>query len=312
MICGICKKNSTLSLKEKYNEYSLWECSNCLGQFWTPMKNPGAEWYEKDVRYSFRNQNPLKKPEFNHQEFLQDRPAPGGKILDIGMGTGNFLAAAAKRGYQTYGIDFDQDAIETAKNFFRLENIYPLSVDETIKKFGSSYFDALTMFEVLEHMEDPGVTIEKNKQLLKIGGYLVISVPYRGSSKLFKAHDVPPRHLTRWNEKSMENFLTRHGFSVVRLKAIPVPFAYLITKYHFWYKGIFSFGMVEKLSLAKNSKTGSNPKSSQSLWRTKLLQLAARAKDYLLFSIPAAFLYLKLRVAKQQGLTLYALAKRVS
>lgn len=310
MNCGICKNSSKLSLKEEYNEYSLWECSDCLGQFWSPMKNPGSEWYEKDARYSFRNQNPLKKPEFNHREFLKDRPAPEGKILDIGMGTGNFLAAAANQNYQAYGIDFDKDAIGAAKNFFHLKNVYPLSVEEAIKKFGPDYFDALTMFEVLEHMEDPGAAIEKNKQLLKAGGYLGISVPYRGSSKLFKSHDIPPRHLTRWEEKSMENFLTRHGFSVIRIKAIPAPFSYIITKYHFWYKGIFSFGTVEKLVSSQKNKLSSGKSSLRQNKKIKLIQFLARAKDYFLFFIPALFLYLKLWIKGELGLTLYVLAKK--
>ena len=60
MQCGICKKNSNPIFKEKSGNYSLYECPLCGGQFWNPMKNPGAEWYEKDIRYSFRNKNPLK------------------------------------------------------------------------------------------------------------------------------------------------------------------------------------------------------------------------------------------------------------
>ena len=161
MICGICKKESKLTFKEKHKDYSLYECSLCKGQFWNPMKNPGAEWYEKDVRYSFRNKNPLKTPEVNHREFLKDLPALGGKLLDIGMGTGNFLAAAITKGYDGYGIDFDADAIETAKEFFNLKNAYVSDTETAIKKFGAGFFDAITMFEVLEHLENPSESIKK-------------------------------------------------------------------------------------------------------------------------------------------------------
>jgi len=311
MQCGICKKNSNPIFKEKSGNYSLYECPLCGGQFWNPMKNPGAEWYEKDIRYSFRNKNPLKTPEVNHREFLRDLPAPKGKLLDIGMGTGNFLAAAVANGYDGYGTDFDNDAIETAKEFFRLKNVFPINTEEAIKKFGSGYFDVITLFEVLEHLEDPSESLEKIKILLKKGGYLAISVPYRGSSKLFKAHDIPPRHLTRWSEKSMENFLNSHQFSVTRMKVIPVPFSYLITKYHFWYEGIFSFGMVEKLiSAPAKEKIGSESSSYQKNYRKiKILQTLARIKDYLLFSIPALCLKLKLIATGKNGLDLYVLAR---
>lgn len=275
------------------------------------MKNPGAEWYEKDIRYSFRNKNPLKTPEVNHREFLRDLPASKGKLLDIGMGTGNFLAAAVANGYDGYGTDFDNDAIETAKEFFGLQNVFPLNTEEAIKKFGPGYFDVITLFEVLEHLEDPSESLEKIKVLLKKGGYLAISVPYRGSSKLFKAHDIPPRHLTRWSEKSMENFLNSHQFSVTRMKVIPVPFSYLITKYHFWYEGIFSFGAVEKLTSPKKTQKGETIANNfkKNYRKIKMLQSLARLKDYLLFSIPAAILYLRLLLNKKAGLDLYVLAQ---
>ena len=308
MICGICRKKTQLILKEKFGVFSLWECNDCQGQFWVPMKNPGAEWYEKDERYSFRNKNPLKKPEINHREFLRDLPTPGGKLLDIGMGTGNFLADAAAKGYNEYGIDFDADAIETAKQVFNLKNVYPLNVEGAIKKFGSDYFDAITMFEVLEHLENPSESIEKIKILLKTGGYLGLSVPYRGSWNGFKTHDKPPRHLTRWNKESMKNFLNAHQFSVIRIKIIPVPFSYLITKYHFWYKGIFSFGIVEKLTVSTKKEGGGESTSKKQYWKINLLQKLARAKDYLLFSLPAAFLYLRLRLRGELGFNLYVLA----
>ena len=168
------------------------------------------------------------------------------------------------------------------------------------------------MFEVLEHLENPSKSMEKIKELLLPEGYLVLSVPYRGSWNKFKFHDKPPRHLTRWDETSMKNFLTARGFSIVRMKIIPASLAYIITKYHFWYRGIFSFGMVEKLSADQKSEKNTIHKIKNNARKIKLLQMAARLKDYILFFIPAATLYLHLSITGQRGLTLYVLAKRVN
>lgn len=307
--CGICgsSESENLILKEKYLDYTLFECLKCKGQFWDPMKGPGNEWYEKDDRYSFRNRKPLKSVEKNHQEFLKDLPAKGGRLLDVGMGTGNFLATAIKNGYDGWGIDFDRDAIETAKKVFNLNNVYDLDIDGAIKQFGPSSFDVLTMFEVVEHLENPADFMGKAKQLLRSGGYLALSVPYRNAADFLMPHDKPPRHLTRWDEKAMKIFLESCGFTIVRSKIIPVPISYLVTKFHFWFKGLLSFGLVQKMSESAISKTESSERK-QAL-RLSIMFWLAKAKDYMLFFLPAVFLKLYLFITKQNGLTLYVLAK---
>lgn len=304
--CGVCNKISQLSFKESFKEYTLWECSECAGQFWTPMKNPGAEWYEKDERYSFRNLNPLKKIERNHREFFKDLPVRGGRLLDIGMGTGNFLAAAVAKGYDGYGIDFDRDAIKTAQDTFGLKNVHVLDIDGAISKFGEGRIDIVTMFEVLEHLDNPSEFIDRVKALLKRGGFLAISVPYRNTPNFLRLHDKPPRHLTRWDEASITNFMQAHGFSVTRIKVIPTPIPYLITKLHFWFKGLLSFNLVQKIAGTKN---GSSPKLISK--KIRFLQHLARLKDYILFFIPATFLYLYLAVTSRRGLGLYIIAKKL-
>lgn len=302
--CGLCKTRTSFVFKEKFNEYSLWECPKCFGQFWFPMISPAADWYEKDARYSFRNQNPLRNPERNHREFLKDLPAQNGKLLDVGMGTGNFLAAAVKAGYDGYGIDFDRSAIEAAGKIFGLKNAHVLDIDGALKKFGDKYFEAVTMFEVLEHLDNPSDFIKKTKLLLKDGGYLALSVPYRRALDILKPHDKPPRHLTRWDEKAIKNFLTERGFEIIKIKIIPVSLSYLITKFHFWCKGFLSFNLINKMAKKNGAETVF--KKDNFKW----LRGLARFKDYLFFLIPAVLFLFFLYVSGRRGLGLYVLVKK--
>ncbi len=288
-----------IDLREKYKEYSLWECRQCHGQFWSPMKSPGAAWYEKDERYSFRNKNPLKTMEHDHKEFLKIRLARGGKLLDIGMGTGNFLYAAQGKGHDVYGIDFDRDAIEAAKKVFGLENVHALDIDGATQKFGRDFFDAATMFQVLEHLENPSEFIGKVRSILKPSGYLAISVPYRGFWDKLKPGDKPPRHLTRWDERSIRNFLEANGFKIIKIKKLPVPIKYLIKKFHFWASGILSFGTITKVASKTSNKAVIGVAHS-----------LARIKDYALFFIPAVALYIVLAVFRKHYLDLYVLAQK--
>ena len=51
--------------------YTLWECTKCSAQFWDPLKNPGAGWYERDERYANRNLDPILKPNKKHIDTIE-------------------------------------------------------------------------------------------------------------------------------------------------------------------------------------------------------------------------------------------------
>ncbi|PIT92561.1 MAG: hypothetical protein COU08_01710 [Candidatus Harrisonbacteria bacterium CG10_big_fil_rev_8_21_14_0_10_42_17] len=307
--CGVCGQGVDVEYKEQHKEYSLWECSECKTQFWTPMKNPGASWYEHDERYAFRNKYPLAKPERNHKKFFKDSPEPGRKLIDIGMGTGNFLAAAIKYGYDAYGSDFDKGAIEKAKEFFGLENVFVGDIETIKEKFGEHFFDVATMFEVVEHVESPRAFLESVSSILKPGGYVGISVPYRGYKDSLKPFDKPPRHLTRWDVESMTNVLELAGYNVVRTKIIKATIPFLMTKCYFWTKKWLSFGLVQK-TMHREAGKNTKPQAKNIPTKIKLSILAAKIKNYVLFFIPATALFLWLNLTKKGGLGLYVLAQK--
>ena len=291
--------------------YTLYECRSCAVQFWWPMKNPGALWYSHDDRYSSRNSDPLMTPVITHRAFLKDNPIVGGSLLDVGCGTGNFLLAAKKKGYVVRGVDFDPDAVSVAKNIFGLDQVSTDSLKDIMR--GGATFDIITFFEVLEHMDDPNAFIEEVKKLLCPGGFIGLSVPYRGSWNVFKAGDKPPRHLTRWDKTSMKNFLERNGFVAVKIKLIPVQFDFLITKFHFWTKGFLSFGLVNGVrgsALFKEVNGDSVKKEVNTSLIIRILKVSAKVKDYILFSIPSFFLYLYLIIMGRQYSGMYVLARK--
>lgn len=310
--CGVCGQRSAFVRRGTHEGYMLWECGACLAQFWSPMQSPGAEWYSRDERYSFRNNAPLRRPERNHREFLRDLPARGGKLLDVGMGTGNFLFAAQEAGYDVYGIDFDQDAIAAAKEHFGLRNVFAADIDDMLVKFGPEHLDIVTMFEVLEHLDEPSKFIDKVSRILKIGGYLALSVPDRGSWDVFKIHDKPPRHLTRWSEDAMRNFLFAHGFEIVRMKKMPVSWKFLINKFYFWTKSILGFELVKRASVAARKEGNRKTVSARSATLgMRAVEILAAAKSWILFFVPMIVLYSYLLVTQKESLGLYVLARKV-
>lgn len=181
---------------------------------------PDARWYEQ--MYGGRDKK-LLPLEPGHKYFLKDPLAPGsGELLDIGCGTGNFLAAARDAGYSVSGTELDRNAARFAKEQLGLPRVLGLTISEFAEKYPGEKFDAVTVFEVLEHQASPVEFVEQVKSCLRPRGYIALSVPNRerwltGPDVL----DYPPNHFLRWNAGSLRKLLNAHGFEIVSVKEQP-------------------------------------------------------------------------------------------
>lgn len=90
--------------------------------------------------------------------------------------------------------------------------------------FPASGFDLITMFEVLEHMRDPGAALAEAQRLLRPGGVLAVEVPndmdaYRtalaGAGQRWWV--IPPVHLYYFNASSLSRWLLMSGFEPIHL-----------------------------------------------------------------------------------------------
>lgn len=181
---------------------------------------PDARWYEQ--MYGGRDEK-LLPLEPGHRYFLGDALAPGrGELLDIGCGTGNFLAAARDAGYSVSGTELDRNAASFAKEKLGLARVLGLTIAEFAEKYPSEKFDVVTFFEVLEHQAAPVEFVKKVKSCLRPRGYIALSVPNR--ERWLTGPDVfdyPPNHFLRWNAGALRSMLTAHGFEILSVKEQP-------------------------------------------------------------------------------------------
>ena len=149
-----------------------------------------------------------------------------GLLLDIGCGTGDFLAACQKGGWSIVGIEPNDKARQLTKGKLGTED----SVSQDIHSVLESYkgqFDVITMWHVLEHIPNLLEYIEQLKFLLKPTGCLVIAVPNFKSydavhyKEHWAAYDVP-RHLWHFSEHSIEHLFDKFNFKV--FKTLPMVF----------------------------------------------------------------------------------------
>jgi len=110
-------------------------------------------------------------------EAIERQHAPG-RILDVGCGTGLFLAVARRRGWEPFGIDDCAEALEHARNHFGLEVIHGEFADVTAE---GHPFDVITAWDVVEHARDPVDLLSTMRRCLLPGGIISLSTPNQAS-----------------------------------------------------------------------------------------------------------------------------------
>ncbi len=138
-----------------------------------------------------------------------------GSILDIGAGTGDFLKKAKTEGWNIYGVEPNDKAVQISET----KGVHlKLSIDD----FAGQQFDVVTLWHVLEHLPNLEETIKKIESLVRPNGILIIAVPNFKSydAKYYKefwaAYDVP-RHLWHFSKKSMGKLFSE-DFTLKKIK----------------------------------------------------------------------------------------------
>jgi 2-polyprenyl-3-methyl-5-hydroxy-6-metoxy-1,4-benzoquinol methylase len=119
----------------------------------------------------------------------------GGKLLDVGCGTGELTRQIRKAfpNAEIWGCDFSNKAIDYCRQQNR--TIFYANHPLLNKEYEKKYFDMITIMHVLEHLEKPEELIERAKELLKKDGKLVIAVPINDNEwkehlKIWQMEDV--------------------------------------------------------------------------------------------------------------------------
>jgi SAM-dependent methyltransferase len=182
---------------------------------------PNAAWHEKVYQSRDHTALPLEP---GHRFFLSDPKVPkSGRLLDLGCGVGNFLAAACDAGFEVTGVELNQSAVRFARETYGLREVFAVRPEEFRSANPDRKFEFVTFFEVLEHQDNPQGFLNTAKECLVNGGYIALSVPNRGRwQKGIESLDYPPNHLTRWSPLALRNFLEMNGFQVLSMKQEPL------------------------------------------------------------------------------------------
>lgn len=130
-------------------------------------------------------------------------------ILDVGCGTGGFARDMMKDGYEVIGLDTSEIALQYAE-MRGIKKLY----NSTLDKFNpeNENIDAITILDVIEHIEDDKAVINDLANTLKSGKWLIATVP--AYQWLWSKHDEIHMHYRRYKKSEFKKMFKDAGFEV--------------------------------------------------------------------------------------------------
>lgn len=138
----------------------------------------------------------------------------GGRLLEIGTGSGESLKRMSDLGWLVEGVDVDPSGVKNAKA--KGLNVHLGSLEQ--QDYADNTFDVITMNHVIEHVHEPLALLKECRRILKPGGEIVVVTPNILSwvHRLYKSnwlHLDPPRHLHLFTIEALKNMAMQAKFT---------------------------------------------------------------------------------------------------
>ncbi len=129
-------------------------------------------------------------------------------ILDVGCGTGGFASKLLDK-YNIIGVDTSEIALEYSRKR-GIKHLYNCYLNE----FPNRDFNikAITILDVIEHIEDDVAVVEQCYSILQSNGYIIATVP--AYKWMWSHHDVIHHHYRRYKQRQFNELLTNAGFKI--------------------------------------------------------------------------------------------------
>ena len=189
-----------------------------------PSKDKIGDYYKSEDYYSHQENKKgfipkvyesVKKVNLKYKYKLATEGIETGNMMDIGCGVGDFIHTAEEKAWQCIGVEPSDDAKTIAKTRVKADIIR----SEELENLPDASFDLITMWHVLEHVDELRWQVTQLQRLIKPNGRIVIAVPnyksYDGQyyKEHWAAYDVP-RHLNHFNKQTITKIFKASGLEL--------------------------------------------------------------------------------------------------
>lgn len=133
------------------------------------------------------------------------------RILDLGCGTGRHATYLLKKGFEVYGCDSSEKALEIAGSL--LKKVQFKKCDMISLPYDDKFFDGILCYNVIQHgkIADIKKTVSEIRRVLRKGGFLFLVVISTKHPMYFSGEEIEPN--TRINTTALDGYMPHHFFT---------------------------------------------------------------------------------------------------
>ncbi len=216
--CLLCDSEELYQMP-KYSQAYLVKCEKC--EFVFSQKAPTEDEFSSHyANYPSINLNEITVSRYNELLDNFEKHRQNNNILDVGCGDGYFLTEAKKRKWKVIGTEYNTGSIERCKS--KGIDIIGGKLKE-ITQLKNNYFDVITSFEVLEHINNPQEEIKLFWKLLRPKGIVYLTTPnFNSLSRKLLGNKWSiiqyPEHINFYTVKTIKFLFRQNGFRIISCK----------------------------------------------------------------------------------------------
>ena len=226
-VCALCHSNENVLVQTGVRhapQIQVRRCHRCGLEFLWPRSTADnlANYYTEDYRvdYGDLSANEQRKLDLDEARLRVRRILPylseKTRLLEIGSGSGAFLDSVRPYCGNVTGVEPHEEYRKAMVAELKIKVV--AGIDELLKS--SVKFDVVTMFHVLEHIEDPVAFLKKVARVMSGDSALMIEVP-NIDDVLVKVYKIPQylsfyyqkAHLYYFSKRTLSRIYKEAGFS---------------------------------------------------------------------------------------------------
>lgn len=222
--CPVC---SSKQAEQMFVKNGAWynRCNECSMCYVSPVFTDTAltDYYKNSTDAQAEitlNESDFYREIYTKGLTLIKKSVQNGKILDIGCSTGFFLDISKEQGFEAYGIELNKKEAAIALNKGHKVSLEPIEHYPEDTKF-----DAMTLWDVFEHIKDGASFLKQIKKRLNKNGVLFMQIPNSGSLAAMIMHEKcnmfdGVEHVNLYNKDTIRDMANRNGFEIVNMNTV--------------------------------------------------------------------------------------------